>query len=41
MNSIQTGEWLTRERTLRIAVIAGLVSVAILFYLLTGLLADR
>jgi hypothetical protein len=34
MNSLSTGDWLTRERCIRIAVICGLVSLAILGYLL-------
>ena len=33
-NIIKSGEWLTRERTIRIAVICGLVSFAILAFLL-------
>ena len=34
MGGLSTGSWLTRERAIRIAVIAGLVSLAILGYLL-------
>ena len=34
MNSLSNGDWLTRERALRIAVICGLVSLAILGFLL-------
>ena len=34
MNALATGDWLTRERAIRIAVISGLVSLAILAYLL-------
>ena len=44
MNSIASGDWLTRERAIRIAVITGLVSLAILAYLLatsTGTLDSR
>ena len=32
---IRSGDWLTRERTIRIAVICGMVSIAIVAYLLT------
>ena len=35
MEAISTGNWLTRERATRIAVISGLVSLAILAYLIT------
>ena len=34
MGGLSTGDWLTRERSIRIAVICGLVSLAILGYLL-------
>jgi hypothetical protein len=34
VNALSTGTWLTRERAIRIAVISGLVSLAILAYLL-------
>jgi hypothetical protein len=34
MNSIASGDWLTRDRAVRIAIIAGLVSLFILAYLL-------
>ena len=34
MNSLSTGDWLTHDRMLRIAVICGIVSLAILTYLL-------
>jgi hypothetical protein len=34
MGALSTGDWLTRERAIRIAAVAGLVSLAILIYLL-------
>jgi hypothetical protein len=34
MNSLSTGDWLTRERAIRIAIISGLVSLAVLGFLL-------
>ena len=34
MRALSSGDWLTRERTIRIAVICGLVSLAIIAYLL-------
>jgi hypothetical protein len=34
MGLLATGDWLSRERAIRIAIIAGLVSLAILFYLI-------
>ncbi len=42
--SLKSGDWLTRDRAIRIAVVAGLVSIAILAYLLgssTGTLDSR
>lgn len=36
MNALSTGDWLTRERAIRIAIIAGLVSLAILSYVLSS-----
>ena len=36
MGGLSTGDWLTRERSIRIAVICGLVSLAILGYLLAS-----
>ena len=34
MGLLSTGDWLPRERAIRVAIIAGLVSLAILFYLI-------
>src|SRR5829696_2525072 len=34
MGALSSGDWLTRERSIRIAVICGLVSIGILAYLL-------